>query len=118
VTTHITHTKENIMSDLNTIQKSFADMAEQFKTMAEQYTPKAPEVKFNKNGYEIRTSVLEMAKQFTEFEHSMKFAGWETSVERDETTGQVVSKVEMPNVPGVEQVLDTAEKFYEFINKK
>jgi hypothetical protein len=26
------------------------------------YTPKLPEVKFNKNGYEIRTDILSMAK--------------------------------------------------------
>ena len=106
------------MSDLNTIQKSFADMAEQFKTVAEQYTPKVPEVKFNKNGYEIRTSVLDMAKQFTEFEYSMKFTGWEQTVTRDPETGEVVTTVEVPAVPGVDKVLENAEKFYEFINKK
>ena len=26
------------------------------------FTPKLPEVKFNKNGYEIRTDILDMAK--------------------------------------------------------
>ena len=26
------------------------------------FTPKLPEVKFNKNGYEIRTEILDMAK--------------------------------------------------------
>ena len=45
--------------------KQFADMAEQMQKMAEQFKPQLPEVKFNKNGYEIRTQVLEMAKQFT-----------------------------------------------------
>ena len=29
---------------------------------------KLPEVKFNKNGYEIRTEILGMAKQLAEFE--------------------------------------------------
>ena len=28
-------------------------------------TPKLPEVKFNKNGYEIRTDILAMAKDLT-----------------------------------------------------
>ena len=97
--------------------KQFADMAEQFKTMAEQFKPQLPEVKFNKNGYEIRTQVLEMAKQFTEFEFSQKWLGFETSTKRDPETGQIVSKVDMPEIPGVDKVLDTAEKFYDFINK-
>jgi hypothetical protein len=40
---------------------------------------------------------------------------------RDEKTGQIVSTVEMPKFPGLDQVLTTAEKMYEFIcasNKK
>lgn len=102
----------------NDITKQFASMAEQFKAMAEQYSPKAPEVKFNKNGYEIRTQVLEMAKQFTEFEYSVKFAGFEQSAERDEKTGQLVTTVGMPEVPGVDRVLEAAEKFYDFVNGK
>ena len=106
------------MTDFNTINQQLSAMAEQFKEMASQYAPKAPEVKFNRNGYEIRTEVLEMAKQFTEFEYSSKFMGFENSVERDEKTGQIVNTVNMPEVPGVEQVLETAEKFYDFINKK
>ena len=97
--------------------KQFADMAEQFKTMAEQFKPQLPEVKFNKNGYEIRTQVLDMAKSFTEFEFSQKWMGFENSTKRDPQTGQIVSKVDMPEVPGVDKVLDNAEKFYDFINK-
>ena len=31
---------------------------------------KLPEVKFNKNGYEIRTEILGMAKSMAEFEYS------------------------------------------------
>ena len=34
-----------------------------------------PKVQFNKNGYEIRTQVLDMAKQFVEFEYSQKWMG-------------------------------------------
>lgn len=106
------------MNDFNQITKQLSDMAEQFKSMAENYTPKMPEVKFNKNGYEIRTGVLEMAKQFTEFEFSSKFMGWENTVEREEGTGRIINKVNMPQVPGVDNVLDTAEKFYSFITQK
>ena len=75
-----------------------------------------PKVQFNKNGYEIRTQVLDMAKAYTEFSYSSKWMGFENTVERDPKTGQIVNKVEMPEVPGVEQVLETAEKFYNFIN--
>ena len=38
---------------------------------------------FNKNGYEIRTDVLGMAKAFTEFEFSNKWMGWEQTAKRD-----------------------------------
>jgi hypothetical protein len=74
-----------------------------------------PKVQFNKNGYEIRTEVLDMAKQFTEFEYSQKFVGWEISAKRDKETGQVVTKVDMPEIPGAKEVLDTAEEFYKFV---
>ena len=76
-----------------------------------------PKVQFNKNGYEIRTQVLDLAKQWSEFEYSQKWLGFETSTKRDPETGQIVNTVRMPEVPGVDQVLETAEKFYNFINK-
>jgi hypothetical protein len=79
---------------------------------------KLPEVKFNKNGYEIRTEILGMAKDLVEVEYRTKFAGWEVTAERDSNTGQVVTTVEMPAFPGLEEVLKTAEKMYEFVNKK
>lgn len=77
---------------------------------------KAPEVKFNKNGYEIRTEILEMAKDLVGQEFSYKWQGWEVSVQRDEKTGQVVNKVDMPDFPGLDKVLETAEKMYAFVN--
>ena len=79
-------------------------------------TPKLPEVKFNKNGYEIRTEVLAMAKDMVQSEYSTKFAGWEMSATRDEKTGQIVTTVGMPEFPGLEKVLETAEKMYSFVN--
>ena len=79
-------------------------------------TPKLPEVKFNKNGYEIRTDILAMAKDMIQTEHSMKFNGWEMSTARDEKTGQIVSTVNMPAFPGLDKVLETAEKMYAFVN--
>jgi hypothetical protein len=79
-----------------------------------------PEVKFNKNGYEIRTEILHMAKDIVGQDFHYKWLGWETTVERDKE-GKVVTKVEMPEFPGLDKVLETAEKMYAFVtagNKK
>ena len=77
--------------------------------------PKAPEVKFQKNGYEIRSEILKMAKDLVAEEYHSKFHGWELSVTRDEK-GVVTTKVGMPEFPGLDQVLSTAEKMYAFVN--
>jgi len=77
---------------------------------------KLPEVKFNKNGYEIRTDILHMAKEMVQAEYTYKWQGWEMSAKRDEKTGQIVNTVGMPEFPGLEQVLATAEKMYAFVN--
>lgn len=77
---------------------------------------KTPEVKFNKNGYEIRTDILAMAKDLVQSEYSVKFQGWEMTAERDEKTGQIVTKVGMPEFPGLDKVLEAAEKMYSFVN--
>jgi hypothetical protein len=79
-------------------------------------TPKLPEVKFNKNGYEIRTDILGMAKSLVQDDFQSKFAGWEMTATRDEKTGQIVSTVTMPEFPGLDKVLETAEKMYAFVN--
>jgi hypothetical protein len=77
---------------------------------------KLPEVKFNKNGYEIRTDILAMAKEQVENEYSVKFQGWQMTAGRDEKTGQLVTTVGMPEFPGLDKVLETAEKMYAFVN--
>jgi hypothetical protein len=79
-------------------------------------TPKLPEVKFNKNGYEIRSDILAMAKDLVQQDFQVKFAGWEMTAQRDEKTGQIVSKVDMPEFPGMDKVLEAAEKMYGFVN--
>ena len=43
---------------------------------------KLPEVKFNKNGYEIRTEILEMAQSLVGQEFQYKWAGWEMKIGR------------------------------------
>ena len=81
------------------------------------FTPKLPEVKFNRNGYEIRTEVLAMAKDMMINEFHAKLHGWEISVDRDEKTSQVTTKIGMPEFPGLDQVLTTAQKMYEFVEQ-
>lgn len=77
--------------------------------------PKIPEVKFNKNGYEIRTEILAMAKDMVAQDFAYKWQGWEVSAQRDEK-GVVTTKVGMPEFPGLEKVLETAQKMYDFVN--
>jgi hypothetical protein len=76
---------------------------------------KYPQVTFNKNGYEIRTDILAMAKDMVQSEFHTKFQGWEMSAKRDEKTGQIVTTVGMPEFPGLDKVLETAEKMYSFV---
>ena len=79
--------------------------------------PKLPEVRFNKNGYELRTDILAMAKELEMNEFHMKYSGWEVTAQRDEKTGQIVTTVGMPQFPGLDKVLETAEKMYAFVNQ-
>jgi hypothetical protein len=84
--------------------------------MSEYQTPKLPEMKFNKNGYEIRTDILAMAKDQINNEFQVKFAGWQMTAAKDEKTGQLVTTVGMPEYPGMDKVLEAAEKMYSFVN--
>ena len=79
-------------------------------------TPKMPEVRFNKNGYEIRSDILSMAKDLVAQDFHAKWQGWEVTAQRDEKTGQIVSTVKMPEFPGLDKVLETAQKMYDFVN--
>ena len=76
--------------------------------------PKAPEVKFNKNGYEIRSDILAMAKDAVLQEYQYKFAGWEVTAQK--VDGKIVTTVGMPEVPGLDKILEAAEKMYSFVN--
>lgn len=85
--------------------------------MSDNKIPGVPEVKFNKNGYEIRSDILGLANQLVLEEYKMKFAGWEMTQYKDEKTGQIMTKVDMPEFPGLDKVLETAEKMYNFVNQ-
>lgn len=80
-------------------------------------TPKLPEVKFNKNGYELRTDILGMAKDIVMQDYNLKVAGWQLTAQKDEKTGQLVSTVSMPEFPGMDKILEAAEKMYGFVNQ-
>ena len=84
--------------------------------MTDQFTPKVPEVKFNKNGYEIRTDILAMAKDVVMQDYQVKVAGWQMTAAKDEKTGQIVTSVGMPEFPGMDKILEAAEKMYAFVN--
>ena len=80
------------------------------------YTPKLPEVKFNKNGYEIRTDILGMAKDIVMQDYQVKFAGWQMTASKD-SKGQIITEVKMPEFPGMDKILEAAEKMYGFVNQ-
>ena len=95
-----------------------ADILKQTQEMAELVKSMMPKITTNKNGYEIRTKVLEMAQGNIWNDYHAKFAGWEQTVKRDQDTGEVVTTITMPEVPGSDAVLEAAEKFYDFVNGK
>ena len=87
------------------------------KEMADFMKSFTPQVKYNKNGYEIRTQILKMAQDETWNDYHAQFGAWSTSI-ANEKGEEVSAKVELPTVPGVQQVLETAEKFYSFVEGK
>ena len=91
-----------------------ADILKQTQAMAEMVKDMMPKVTSNKNGYEIRTKVLELAQGQVWQDYHAKFAGYEMAVTKD--GNEVVTKVELPQVPGADAVLDAANKFYAFVN--
>ena len=120
------------MFDVNTMKEmadKFADLykttgikpeefADTFTKMSTQMSTQMPTIKPNKNGYEIRTKVLEMAQNNVWQDYHAKWGAFEQTVTRDAETGQVVTKVAIPEVPGADAVLEAADKFYNFVNGK
>ncbi len=78
------------------------------------FKARLPEVKFNKNGYEIRTEVLKLASVSVWKDYYAQWDQYTTSVTKE--GNEVVTKVTLPDVPGTKEVLEAAEKFYAFIN--
>jgi hypothetical protein len=92
-----------------TILKQTQEIADMFKQAM-------PKVNTNKNGYEIRTKVLEMAQNNVWQDYHAKLGAFETTVARE--GDEVVTTVTMPEVPGVDAVMEAADKFYDFVNGK
>ena len=92
-----------------TILKQTQEIADMFKQAM-------PKVNTNKNGYEIRTKVLEMAQNNVWQDYRAKLGAFETTVARE--GDEVVTTVTMPEVPGVDAVMEAADKFYDFVNGK
>ena len=89
-------------------------MTKQMEQFADMMKSAMPTVKTNKNGYEIRTKVLEFAQNNVSQDYHAKWGQYETTVKKD--GDEVVTTIEMPEVPGADAVLEAANKFYNFVS--
>jgi hypothetical protein len=90
------------------------DFTKQMEQFAEMFKSAMPQVKPNKNGYELRTKVLEFAQTQVWQDYHSKWGQFETKITKD--GNQLVTTVSMPDVPGADAVLETAQKFYDFVS--
>jgi hypothetical protein len=98
-----------------TVETKYGEaLMKQTQEIAEMFKSAMPQIKTNKNGYEIRTKVLEMAQNNVWQDYHAKLGAFETSIKKE--GDEVVTKVTMPEVPGADAVLEAAEKFYAFVN--
>lgn len=73
--------------------------------------------KTNKNAFEIRSDVLQLAQSQLVFEYNANFALWQASCKKNED-GTVSYAVQMPDVPGIDKLLDATKKLYDFVTVK
>jgi hypothetical protein len=90
------------------------DFQKQMEQFADMFKSAMPQVKPNKNGYEIRTKVLDMAQNQVWQDYHAKWGAFETSLKKEGS--ELVTTVSVPDVPGADQVLQTAQKFYDFVS--
>ena len=81
-------------------------------------THKEKKMVSNKNAYEIRAEVLEMAKTFVMDKFQNERANWENSVDRHPESGVILSLKDAPVYPSSNDVLLEAEKLYSFVDSK
>ena len=102
---------------MSTVETKYGEtILKQTQEIADMFKQAMPKVNTNKNGYEIRTKVLEMAQNNVWQDYHAKLGAFETTVARE--GDEVVTTVKMPEVPGVDAVMDAADKFYDFVNGK
>ena len=102
---------------MSTVETKYGEtILKQTQEIADMFKQAMPKVNTNKNGYEIRTKVLEMAQNNVWQDYHAKLGAFETTVARE--GDEVVTTVTMPEVPGVEAVMEAADKFYDFVNGK
>tara|TARA_B100000900_G_scaffold314260_1_gene273105 strand:- start:2764 stop:3060 length:297 start_codon:yes stop_codon:yes gene_type:complete len=89
-------------------------MTRNFEQFADMMKNVMPTVKTNKNGYEIRTKVLEFAQNNVWQDYHAKWGQFETTMKKD--GDEVVTEVTMPEVPGADKVLEAANMFYDFVS--
>ena len=89
-------------------------MTKNFEQFADMFKAAMPKVQTNKNGYEIRTKVLELAQNNVWQDYHAKWGQYETTVKKD--GDEVVTEITMPEVPGADKVLEAANMFYDFVS--
>lgn len=98
------------MNDINkTMQEAATAFTEQLKALM-------PTVSVNKNGYEIRSKILEVAQHQEWQEFSAKIGQFEATTKKE--GGELVTTVTYPAMPSADKVLETAQKFYDFVNNQ
>jgi len=95
-------------------EKKMSDFTKEFEKFADIMKGAVPVIKANKNGYEIRTKVLDMAQNQVWQDFHAKWGTWETSMKKEGS--EVVTTINMPEVPGADKVIETAQKFYDFVS--
>jgi len=90
------------------------DMTKQMEQFADMMKSALPKVTTNKNGYEIRTKVLEFAQNNVWQDYHAKWGQFETTMKKD--GDEVVTEGTMPEVPGAQKVLEATNMFYDFVS--
>jgi hypothetical protein len=91
------------------------DFTKQFEQFADLLKSSMPVIKHNQNGYELRTKVLEFAQTQAWQDYYAKWGQFETSISKE--GNEIITQVTMPVVPGPDVVLETANKFYQFVSE-
>ncbi len=72
----------------------------------------------NKNAYEIRTEILNMAKTFVMDRFYASLQKWQDSTDRHPDDGTILSTVDAPQYPSSSEILAEAKKLYSFVDSQ